>query len=310
MREIVECVMNVSEGKNQRVLSLIADAIRSVNGSYLLNCSSDIDHNRTVFSFVGDSSSIVQSALGGCESAFGEIDLSRHRGVHPRIGAVDVIPLVPIQGISLEQCAELARRLGRKIGNDLQVPVYLYEAASSGEAAKKLAEIRRGQFERLLNHSLKGLGRAPDFGPDRLHSSAGAVAVGAREILIAYNIFLASSDVQLAKEIARRIRASSGGLPYLQALGFSIPSRNQVQVSMNLTRYRKTRLVDAFRAVQREARVLNVEIACSELVGLMPEDALNLNEVEELKFECFHEGLVLEECIRTVAGWRVGKGTE
>ncbi len=300
MQEIVECVMNISEGRVVAKIDAIANRIRSHSNSFLLNISSDPDHHRTVFSFIGTPASISDAAFAATTKAMALIDLTQHKGVHPRIGAVDVIPFVPVQGVSMDLCVKIAHRLAERIGRELQIPVYLYGEAAIRPACENLAHIREGEFEKLGGTIAQNPSRKPDFGPNRIHPTAGGVAVGARPTLIAFNVYLESSEVEIARGIAATIRERGGGLPGVRALGFHIAHRNQAQVSMNVTNYRQSSLVMIFDRICSEAHRLKVGVDSSEIVGLVPHDALGENAVEALRLKVFDPDQILENCIGRV----------
>jgi glutamate formiminotransferase len=266
---LVECVPNFSEGRRQDVIAALAEAIASVPVS-LLDVSSDADHNRTVITFAGEPDAVAEAMFRGTAAAAQRIDLRQHAGVHPRMGAVDVIPFVPLRGISLDACAALARRFGQRVGDELGIPVYLYEAAATRPERANLADVRRGGYEALLSE-IETPYRAPDYGPARL-GSAGAVAVGARGPLIAFNAFLNTADVEIAQAIALAIRESGGGLPKLKALGLLVGGR--AQVSMNVIDYRQTGLFAITERLHAEARKHGAAVVETELVGLIPQAAL------------------------------------
>jgi glutamate formiminotransferase / 5-formyltetrahydrofolate cyclo-ligase len=266
---LIESVPNVSEGRRLDVVERLAGAIESVPGVYLLDRTSDASHNRSVFTLAGEHGPVSNALEGLVETAIREIDMNVHVGEHPRIGAVDVIPFVPLAATTLDDCVELARTFGKRLALRFDLPVYLYAAAASRPDRIRLAEVRRGQYEGLRREVAQG-GREPDFGPPRLHPSAGAVAVGARPFLIAFNINLASSDVELAKRIARRVRESGGGLPRLQANGFWIAELGRAQVSMNVLDFSVTPLWLVWETVRDVAAEDGVELAESELIGLAP----------------------------------------
>ena len=266
---LVESVPNVSEGRRLEVVELLATAISSVAGVHLLDRTSDASHNRSVFTLAGPAGAVGQALERLVAAAIHEIDMEGHSGEHPRIGAVDVIPWVPLGDTTMDEAVELARAFGRRIADRFDLPVYLYAEAATRSERVKLAEVRRGQYEGLkaeINHR----GREPDFGPSRMHPSAGAVAVGARPFLIAYNINLESPDKDLAVRIARRIRESGGGLPRLQANGFFIEELGMAQVSMNVLDFRTTPLWRIWETVRAEAAEDGIELAESELIGLAP----------------------------------------
>ncbi len=266
---LVECVPNFSEGRRAEVIAALVEPIRSASVA-LLDVSSDPDHNRSVISFAGEPQAVAEAMFQAARVAVQRIDLEQHRGVHPRMGAVDVIPFVPLRDISLAECAELARAFGRRIGAELDLPVYLYEAAALRPERANLAEVRRGGYE-ALKSEIYMPERAPDFGPARI-GSAGAVAVGARAPLIAFNAYLDTDDLSIAQAIAVSIRESGGGMPYLKALGFLVAG--QAQVSMNVIDFRETSLAAILQALREQARAHGVAITHTELVGLVPQAAL------------------------------------
>ena len=296
---LIECIPNVSEGRRPDVIAAMADAIRRVPGVRLLDCSSDAAHNRSVFTLVGDAAGVEQAVLALVERAVADIDLRTHRGAHPRLGAADVIPFVPIEGVTMADCVALAKKAGAAIAARFQVPVYLYEEASAHPARKNLEDIRRGEFEGLAA-KMAGAGWAPDFGPPAPHPSAGAVVVGARMPLIAYNINLATDRLDVAKKIAAGIRHSSGGYRFVKAMGVKLDDRGIVQVSMNLTNYEKTPIFRVFETVKREAQRYGVTILESEIVGLVPSAALAGAAEFYLQLERFNADQVLENKLRTV----------
>jgi glutamate formiminotransferase/formiminotetrahydrofolate cyclodeaminase len=294
MNRIVECIPNFSEGRRGEVVDAIVNALTSVPDVYLLRREMDADHNRAVITIVGAPETIGEAVIRGVEVAAKQIDLTKHTGEHPRIGASDVIPFVPIRGITLEECVEIAKKVGREIATRLKIPVYLYEAAATRPERKNLENIRRGQFEVLRNEIATHPDRAPDFGEPRIHPTAGATVVGARKPLIAYNINLNTFDVSIAKNIAKRIRFSSGGLPYVKAMGLLLKDRNQAQVSMNLTDFEQTPLHLVFETVRAEAAKHDVSIAGSEIIGLIPEKAIEQAAEFYLRVENFRTDMVLE----------------
>jgi glutamate formiminotransferase len=286
---LVEAVPNFAEGRRPEVIDAIATALQS-SGAHLLDRTSDWDHHRTVLTIAGSPSSVVEGLFRGVEMAARHIDLFAQRGVHPRLGATDVVPLVPLRDISLEECVELAQRLGQRIGDELGLPVYLYEAAATRPERRNLTDVRRGEFEGLIT-SIDTPERAPDFGPARI-SPAGAVIVGARPVLIAYNIFLESDDLTIAQSIARTIRTSNGGFPALKALGLLIDG--QAQVSMNFTDYTQTPIHVVFDAITRIAHAHGVNVARSELIGLAPQAALLQATAHYLKLPTLTEAHTIE----------------
>jgi len=270
---LVESVPNFSEGRRQDLIAAIAAAVSGSGPVRILDLSSDPDHNRSVLTMAGEPQAVLEGLEALVAACVERIDLRKHRGGHPRMGAVDVIPLVPIRGISMAECSELARGLGERLAARHALPVYLYEAAATAEHRRDLAAIRRGEFEGLAAKMGEAAWR-PDFGPDRPHPTAGCVAIGAREFLIAFNVNLATGDIEVARSIARAVRHSSGGLRFVKAMGVNLEDRGAVQVSMNLTNYRMTPIHRAFEMVRSEARRYGVAVTGSEIVGLVPEEAL------------------------------------
>jgi glutamate formiminotransferase len=299
MNRIVECVPNFSEGRRPEVLDAIVAAMMSAPDVYLLDREMDEDHNRAVVTIAGSPETIGQAAFKGVEAAMELIDLTKHQGAHPRIGATDVIPFVPVRGVTLEDCVRIARSLGQQIASNLGIPVYLYEAAAMRPDRVQLENIRRGQFEVLRTEMSNNPDRTPDFGVAKIHPSAGATVVGARKPLIAYNINL-NADVAIAKEIARSVRSSGGGLPCVKAMGLPLKERALAQVSMNLTDYEQTSLATVFDTVRRRAESMGVTIAGSEIVGLIPQKALDQAAEYFLQVNNFRPGLVLENRLAEV----------
>ncbi len=290
---LIECIPNVSEGRRADVVTRLADAIRSSPGVRLLDHSSDASHNRSVFTLAGDAAGVEIAVLALFERAIAEIDLRTHKGEHPRLGAVDVVPFVPIEGVTMADCVALARKVGAVVADRFGIPVYLYEEASSNPARKALEDVRRGEFEGLAA-KMTSEGWAPDFGGRTPHPSAGATVIGARMALIAYNINLATDRLDVAKKIAAAIRQSSGGYRYVKAAGFKLDDRGLVQVSMNLTNYEKTPIFRVFETVKREAERYGVQILESEIVGLIPSAALLAAAAYYLQLEGFKSDQVLE----------------
>jgi glutamate formiminotransferase len=291
---LIECVANFSEGRDAATVRAIEDAIASSNGVLILRSEKDTDHNRSVITFAGPPGAVSEGALRGIGVAVERIDLRRHQGVHPRMGAADVVPFVPLEGATLADCAAIAHRTGEEVWKRFQVPVYFYEAAALTPERRLLENCRRGGFE---NPHIK-----PDVGGPALHPSAGACIIGARKILIAFNINLATGDAAVARAIARKIRASSGGMPFVKALGLPLAARGLAQVSMNLTDFEQTPLHEVFDAVQREAAAHGVGIAGSEIIGLLPKKALEDAAAHYLKCENFASGLVLENRLASAMG--------
>ena len=296
---LIECVPNVSEGRRTDIIESMVAAIRGIQRVRLLDHSSDASHNRSVFTLAGDADGVRNAVLALVERAVADIDLRTHRGEHPRLGAVDVVPFVPIEGVTMMDCVELARQVGAEIARRFAVPVFLYEEASSNPARKNLEDIRRGEFEGLAA-KMRAPEWAPDFGPAAPHVSAGATVVGARMPLIAYNINLATDRLDVAKKIAAAIRQSSGGYRYVKAAGFRLEDRGIVQVSMNLTNFEKTPIFRVFETVKREAERYGVRILESEIVGLVPSAALAGAAEFYLQLEGFKADQVLENKLRTL----------
>jgi glutamate formiminotransferase len=290
---MVECVSNFSEGRDKEKIDALAVAVLSVPGVALLDRTSDTDHNRSVLTFAGEPGAVGEAAVRAVEKAVELIDLRMHHGEHPRIGAADVVPFVPVTGVSMEDCVRLAEHVGAEIWNRTHVPVYLYAAAARKPERVNLENIRRGQFEALQVEMGSMPERDPDIGDAVLHPTAGATVVGARKFLIAWNINLRTADVSIAKQIAKAIRFSSGGLPYVKALGMLLESRNVAQVSMNLTDFEVTPMHVVFEAVAREAARYGVEVEGSEIIGLVPKRALGA-DAHLLRIENFRPEMILE----------------
>ena len=297
MERVVECVPNFSEGRDPRVVESLVEAVESVAGAAVLGTHVDPDHNRSVVTFVAPPETVVEAAVSVVARAARLIDLSGHAGQHPRMGACDVLPFVPVRGLSVEECVALAHAAGRRIWDELNIPVYFYESAALRPERRNLADVRRGGFELLREQIATIPERAPDVGEPRVHPTAGAVIVGVRPLLIAYNVTLKTGDLSVAKRIARAVRERDGGLLHLKALGFELASRGVVQVSMNLTSYERTNLHHAFEAVRREAEREGVEVLASELVGLVPQAALYAAAAHFLKLENYTPDVVLENRI-------------
>lgn len=292
-RKIVECVPNFSEGRRPEVVREIVAAVESVPGVRLLDYSSDPSHNRSVLTFIGEPAPVKEAAFRAIAKAAELINMEEHRGEHPRIGATDVVPFVPVLGVTMADCVALARELGAEVAEKLRIPVYLYEEAATRPDRRNLADIRRGEYEGLKKE-IHLPERRPDFGDPVMHPTAGATVIGAREFLIAYNINLGTPDVSIAKKIARVVRASSGGLMYVKALGIKLGDRNLAQVSMNLTNFKKTPMHVVFNLVKSEAERYGVPIVGSEIVGLVPLDALLAAAEHYLRIENFCRKQVLE----------------
>ena len=298
--KLIECVPNFSEGRRPEVVAAIRDAIAAVDGAHVLDVSSDASHNRTVITFVAPVETVADAAFAGIREAHARIDLREHRGEHPRIGATDVVPFVPLEGATMEDCVALARQLGERVGRELDIPVYLYERAATRPARENLADVRRGEFEALQTELGSNPAREPDFGPNRVHPTAGATAIGARPFLVAYNIYLGpATNLQVAKDVAKAIRGSSGGLRFVKALGLEVDG--QAQVSMNLVDTEKTPLFRAYELVRSEAAAYGVAPTWSELVGLVPERVLLEAGARHVQLRAFHADQVLERRVRNAA---------
>ena len=294
MKQIVECVPNFSEGRDPQVIDQLVAAITTVRGVFVLDREMDSDHHRSVITYAGEPHACVEAAVRVAAKAAELIDLTQHHGAHPRMGALDVLPFVPIKGVTMDDCVQLAHRAGERIARELKIPVFLYERAATKPQRANLADIRRGEFEGLRREIEINPARQPDFGDPLLHPTAGAVAVGARPALIAYNINLGTGDLEIAKRIARAVRGSSGGLQFVKALGLALKERGLVQVSMNLVNHEATPLFRAFELVKLEAARYGVAIVGSAIIGLVPQAALTACADHYLRFENFGDDLVLE----------------
>jgi len=296
LKKIVECVPNFSEGRDKEKVERIVDEIRKQKETKLLDYSMDKDHNRSVVTFVGEPDKVIEAAFNACKKASELIDLRIHKGEHPRMGATDVIPLIPIKNITLQECVEYSKKLAKRIGEELNIPVILYEKSATRPEREDLAVIRKGEFEGMFE-KLKKEEFKPDFGPDTPHESAGVTAVGARMPLIAFNVNLNTNNLDIAKKIAKAVRGKSGGFKYCKALGFELKERNIVQVSMNMVDYTKTPLYRVFQVIENEANRYGVSVAGSEIVGLVPLNALVDTADYFLKLEGFSYDRVLENRI-------------
>jgi glutamate formiminotransferase len=297
---IIECVPNISEGRRLEVVDRIVGALAAVPGTHVLDRSSDGSHNRSVITLAGDAPALREAVLTLFEHALGAIDLRHHQGEHPRLGAVDVVPFVPIDGVTMADCVALARETGAALAERFGVPVFLYEDAATRPERRNLEDIRRGEFEGLAEKMARAEW-TPDFGPSAPHASAGAVVVGARMPLIAFNVNLGTDRLDVAKRIASALRLSSGGLRFVKAMGLALADRGIVQVSMNLTNYEKTPIFRAFELVKREAARYGVPVIESEIVGLVPSAALMSAAEWYLQLEGFSGAQVLETKLRSSA---------
>jgi glutamate formiminotransferase len=291
---LVECIPNFSEGRRPERVQLIADAITAVKPACVLDTHIDPDHNRSVITFAAPPETVVDAAVNAVRRASELIDMRTHQGEHPRLGATDVLPFVPLRNVTMDDCVRIAHEAGAVIARELSIPVYFYERAALRPERVNLEDVRRGALELLRKEITSNPERAPDEGLAQVHDSAGAIAVGARPFLIAFNVILRSNDIAVARQIARTIRARNGGLPFLKALGFSLQTRDLVQVSMNLVNYEVTGMTAAYDAVYREAERLGVEIGSTEIVGLVPRNALDRNAPYFSKLENFSDSKILE----------------
>ena len=291
---LVECVPNFSEGRKTETLDRLVQTIEAVDTACVLDTHKDPDHNRSVITFVAAPYMIVEAAVRVVALASQLIDMREHRGVHPRLGATDVLPFIPIEGVSMDDCVAIAYEAGERIANELSIPVFFYERAAIKPERVNLEDVRRGALELLREQIAVEPSRAPDRGPLVVHETAGAIAVGARPFLIAFNVNLASTSIEAARQIARTVRARHGGLPFVKALGFELSTRGLVQVSMNLVNYEETGMNQAYNAVRDEATRLGVEIFSTEIVGLVPAQALDRNAEYFQKLENFSEDKVFE----------------
>ncbi len=291
MKQVVECVPNFSEGRREDVIDRIVKAMAQVPGVQILDVQSDADHNRSVVTAVGSPQAVVEMAFQGIAAAAELIDLNHHRGEHPRMGATDVVPFVPVRGVTMQECVELARQLGERVGRELSIPVYLYEEAATRPGRRNLADVRRGEYEGIKEEIATVPERMPDYGPAEI-GTAGATAIGARPPLIAFNVYLNSGDVAPARAIAGAVRHSSGGLRFVKALGLVV--EGQAQVSMNLTDYRATPIHRVVELIRSEASRYGLAITRCEVVGLLPARALFDTAAFYLQLQGFSQEQILE----------------
>ncbi len=271
--KLVESVPNFSEGRREEVVQAIVDEAKKYDGVWVLDWSMDPDHNRSVVTMIGKPEVIIDALFDMAKKASELIDLRHHRGEHPRMGAVDVIPFIPVMDMDMDEAIELSKKLGKRIGEELRIPVYLYEKSATKPERENLATIRKGEFEGFFE-KIKDPAWKPDFGPDKVHPTAGVVAVGAREYLIAYNVNLATEDLSIAKKIAKAVRHISGGFRYVKAIGLELKEKGMVQVSMNLTNYKKSPIFRVFETIKREAARYGVNVVESEIIGMVPLQAV------------------------------------
>jgi glutamate formiminotransferase len=294
---LVECIPNFSEGRRLERVRAIAAAIADIKPACILDTHIDPDHNRSVITFVAPPETVVAAAVNAVRRASELIDMRTHLGEHPRLGATDVLPFVPVRGVTMDDCVQLAHEAGSIIARELSIPVYFYERAALRPERVNLEDVRRGALELLREQIITNPERAPDRGVAMVHESAGAIAVGARDFLLAFNVILRSTDIMVARQIARAIRARNGGLAFVKALGFQLHTRSLVQVSMNLVNYKMTGMTAAYNAVEREAERSGVMIESAEIVGLVPQDALDRTAAYFNKLENFSESKILEHQI-------------
>jgi len=288
MNKIIECVPNFSEGRNSKIIKAIFDAAKTVKSVKVFELESDKDHNRCLFTIVGDPESVLSSVYESIKSATKLINMEKHTGEHPRIGATDVVPFVPVSGITMKECVDLSKRLGKKVAEELKIPVFLYEESATKTENRNLADIRKGEYE-----GIKTKMNEPDFGPKKVHPTAGAVVIGARKYLVAFNVNLDTADVEIAKKIAGSIREKGGGLPGVKALGFGVDGL--AQVSMNLVDFEKTNFDGAYRAIEKEAKKFGVKIKNSEIYGMIPLESLISAVKTTFKADTFKSDQVLEK---------------
>lgn len=293
MKKIVESVPNFSEGRREEVVLAIVEEAKKIRDVYVIDWSMDHDHNRSVVTLVGDPDKMIEALFNMVSKAKQLIDLTKHTGEHPRMGATDVIPFVPIRNISVKECVELSKTLGKKIADELKIPVYLYEKSATKDLRKNLSNIRKGQFEGFFE-KIKDDEWIPDFGPRTVHPTAGVTAVGAREFLIAYNVYLDTTNLEIATKIAKAVRHLSGGFRFVKALGFEIKERSAVQVSMNLTNFKKTPIFRVFETIKREAMRYGVNVTSSEIIGMVPMQAFVDVADFYLQLENFDQSRIIE----------------
>jgi len=299
MDKIVECVPNFSEGRRPEVIAEIVKEIESVEGTVLLDQEMDKDHNRAVVTFVGEPEQVLEAAFLSIKKASELIDMEKHQGEHPRMGATDVVPFIPVSGVTMATCIELARRLGERVGNELNIPVYLYEEAALRPDRQNLADVRRGEYEGIKAEIGTNPDRKPDYGPSKTHPQAGAMAIGARQFLVAFNVYLGTTNLDIAKNIANAIRFQTGGFRFVKAMGFEIKERRQVQVSMNLVNYRGTPIFRVYEAIKAEARRYGVPLVGSEIIGLTPLEAIVQVADFYLSLENFSIEQILESKLKS-----------
>ena len=297
MARLIECIPNFSEGRRPEVIAQILDAVRQTPGCELLDSAPDASHNRVVVTFLGEPEAVIEGAYNAIAKATELIDMTVHHGEHPRMGATDVVPFVPVSEVSMKECIALAEKLAERVSETLNIPVYLYEQAARTPARRNLADVRRGEYEGLQT-LIETEERRPDYGPAKMHPTAGATVIGARKPLVAYNVNLGTSDIKIARAIARKIRGSSGGFVHVKALGVMLEDRQIAQVSMNLVDYEGTSIHHAFEFVKREAERYGVSVVGSEVVGLLPMQALIDSALWYLQVEDFNTAQILETRVK------------
>lgn len=293
MDKIIECVPNFSEGVDKKVMNEIFEAAKSVDGVKVFELEFNASHNRMLFTIIGSPDAVSASAFASIKKATELIDMTKHVGEHPRIGATDVVPFVPVTGVTMEECVKISDDLGKKVAEELGIPVYMYEESAKRESMRNLADVRKGQYEALKDEIENNPDRAPDYGPNKMHPTAGAVVIGARKYLVAYNVNLDTPDVEIAKKIALKIREKDGGLPGVKALGFEVDGL--AQVSMNLVDFEKTNFDEAYRAVEKEARSMGIKIKNSEIYGMIPLDSIVRAVKTTFKAVSFKSDQILEK---------------
>lgn len=296
MNKIIECIPNFSEGRNKDIIEKIVDTLRGKDGIKLLDYSSDTDHNRTVVTFIGSPESVETAIINMASEVYKNIDMSTHQGGHPRMGALDVVPFVPVSGVSMEECIDLANRVGKQIGEKFSIPVYMYEDAAKNSERQNLANVRKGQYEGFFE-KIKQENWKPDYGPSEVNEKGGCAAVGARVPLVAFNVNLGTDNVDIANNIAKNVRHIGGGLRFVKAMGVKLEDRNIAQVSMNLVNYEKTAIYRAFEMVKMEARRYGIPVLGSEVIGLVPMAALIQSAEYYLQIENFSMNQILEKRI-------------
>lgn len=296
MARIVECIPNFSEGRDKAIIESIIDPVRNNKGIKLLDYSSDPDHNRTVVTFIGSPESVEEAIVDMAAAVYEKIDMRKHSGGHPRMGALDVVPFVPISNVTVDECIEMSKKVGKTIGEKFQIPVYLYEDSATKPERQNLAKIRKGQYEGFFE-KIKDPAWTPDFGPCKMNEKGGCVAIGARFPLVAFNVNLDTDNIEIADKIAKLVRHIGGGLRFVKAMGVKLEDRNIVQVSMNLVNYQKTAVYRAFEMVKMEARRYGVSVIGSEVIGLLPMEALIQSAEYYLQIENFSMNQILEKRI-------------